>query len=147
MKKSFLALSATALLMLTLFVSSCTTPAQKVEDAKAKVDEANENLDKAQEEYLLDITNFKKETNDKIAANDELIASLKQTMATLKKEEKESYQKRVTDLELRNRTLHEKMKEYKGQGKENWENFKKEFNHDMEELGKAFKNIGTTNVN
>jgi len=145
-KKLIIALSATAFLMLTLMVASCTTPAAKVEDAKEKLDEANENLDKAEEEYVADLAAYKKETNDRIAVNDELVATLKQKMGTLKKEEKDSYQKRVTELELRNRKMHTKIKEYKGEGRENWDNFKREFGRDMEELGKAFKDLGTNNV-
>jgi hypothetical protein len=146
MKKSIIAFSATAFLMLALVVTSCMTPASKVEDAKEKVDEANENLDKAEEEYLADLAAYKTATNERIAANDELIATLKQKMGTLKKEERESYQKRVTEMELRNRKLHTKIKEYKGQGREDWENFKKEFSRDMEELGKAFNDLGKNNV-
>jgi hypothetical protein len=47
-------------------------------------------------------------------------------------------------MEARNRNMQQKTKEFNAQGKENWENFKKEFNRDMEELGTALKNLGTT---
>ncbi len=40
----------------------------------------------------------------------------------------------------------QKMNDYKANGKENWEIFKKEFNHDMDELGKAFKDLTVKNV-
>jgi len=38
------------------------------------------------------------------------------------------------------------MDDYKQDGKENWEKFKAEFNHDMDELGKAFKDLTINNI-
>ena len=38
------------------------------------------------------------------------------------------------------------MDEYKADGKENWEKFKAEFNHDMDGLGSAFKDLTVKNV-
>ena len=38
------------------------------------------------------------------------------------------------------------MDDYKAISKEEWETFKAEFNHDMEELGKAFGDLGNNNV-
>ena len=37
------------------------------------------------------------------------------------------------------------MDDYKAGGKEQWEKFKAEFNHDMDELGKAFKDLSVDN--
>jgi len=39
-----------------------------------------------------------------------------------------------------------KMDNYKLEGKENWEKFKMEFSHDMDELGKAFSDLTVKNV-
>jgi len=39
------------------------------------------------------------------------------------------------------------MRDYKGEGKEKWEAFKTEFNRDMDELGKAFKDLTVNNTN
>ena len=38
------------------------------------------------------------------------------------------------------------MDEYNQEGKENWEKFKTEFSHDMDELGKAFKDLTVKNT-
>ena len=37
------------------------------------------------------------------------------------------------------------MDEYKAEGKEQWEEFKAEFSRDMDELGKAFKDLTVKN--
>ena len=47
---------------------------------------------------------------------------------------------------LTKKILKKKLDDYKATGKEDWESFKKEFNHDMDELGKAFKNFSINNV-
>lgn len=39
------------------------------------------------------------------------------------------------------------MDEYKEDGKENWEKFKIECNHDMEKSGQAFKDLTVKNTN
>jgi hypothetical protein len=38
------------------------------------------------------------------------------------------------------------LESYKDEGKEKWESFKKEFNHDMDELGKSIKDLFKDNV-
>jgi hypothetical protein len=38
------------------------------------------------------------------------------------------------------------MKEYKAEGKDKWDKFKEEFNHDMQELDQAFNDFGVNNV-
>ena len=42
--------------------------------------------------------------------------------------------------------MKQKMADYKEEGKEKWETFKVEFNHDMEELGNAFKDLTVKNT-
>jgi hypothetical protein len=42
--------------------------------------------------------------------------------------------------------MKDKMNGYKAEGKDKWENFKTEFNHDMDELGNALSDLGKNNV-
>jgi len=42
--------------------------------------------------------------------------------------------------------MKQKLGDHKEDGKENWNAFKKEFNHDMDELGNAFKDLTVNNV-
>lgn len=41
--------------------------------------------------------------------------------------------------------MQKKMADYKADGKDSWAKFKEEFNHDMDELGKALKDFTIKN--
>lgn len=149
MKKSILTLAA-AVLIAGAIVTSCNTPAQKVENAKDNVTEAQEVLDKANQEYLqeylADIESYRKEAAEKIAANDRSIAEFNARIENEKKEAQANYRKRIADLEQKNSDMKKKMDDYKAEGKEKWDKFKEEFSRDMEEVGKAFKDFAVKNV-
>lgn len=145
MKKSTLVLTALAMVTAS-FLTSCDTPAQKVENAQTNVKDANKALDKANEDYLAEIQSYRKEEADKIAANDQSIAEFKTRIAGDKKEAKAEYTKKIAELEQKNSDMKKKLDEYKADGKDKWEKFKTEFNHDMDEMGKAFKDLTVKNV-
>jgi len=146
MKKSILALAASALIAAAT-LTSCNTPAKKVEEAQNDVKEANKDLDKANKEYLADIESYKKEMAEKIAANNQSIAEFNARIANQKREAAADYKLKITELQQKNSDMKRHMDEYKAEGKEKWEKFKTEFGHDMEELGKAFKDFTIKNVN
>ena len=55
-------------------------------------------------------------------------------------------EKKIDELEQKNSELKKRLDDYKADGKEKWEKFKAEFSHDMDELGKAFKDLTVKNV-
>ncbi|MES2397449.1 MAG: peptidase M23 [Bacteroidota bacterium] len=144
MKKSIFVITASALIGASI-LTSCNTSAEKVENAQDKVSEATLDLDKANEEYLVDIENYRKETEAKIAANDQSIAEFNARIENEKNEAKADYKKKIAELEQKNSDIKKKMAEYKAEGKEKWELFKTEFSRDMDELGKAFKDLTVKN--
>lgn len=144
MKKLSLIFSALLLLAGTELIS-CNTSAEKVEKAEDKVKVANENLDEANAEYLADVEKFKLETNQKIDANAKSIADFNARIATDKKAAKTEYKEKIAALELKNTDMKKKMADYKADGKDGWAKFKEEFNHDMDELGKALKDFTIKN--
>jgi F0F1-type ATP synthase membrane subunit b/b' len=87
MKKTIFTMVASAF-MLGAILTSCSTPAEKVEDAQDNVVKANEDLDEANQEYLADIENYKKEVAAKIEANNKSIAEFKARKDNKKKEAK-----------------------------------------------------------
>ena len=135
---------STVFLIATLL--GCTTPAQKVESAKDNVAEANIDLDKANKEFEEDIENYRRETADKIAANDKSIAEFNARIESKKKEAQADYRIKITALEQKNSDMKKKMDDYKAEGKEKWEKFKTEFSRDLDELGAAFKDLTVKNV-
>lgn len=138
MKKS-IKIFVASLFMTCAFIASCNSPAEKVEEAKDNVAEAQAALDKANEELLAEVENYRKETAGRIAANNLVIAELKETM----KDVKESI---VENLEVKSRDLQVKIDAYKVEGRDKWEEFKLEFDHDMSELAKAIADLKLKNV-
>ncbi len=53
----------------------------------------------------------------------------------------------MAELENKNSDLKKKLSDFKDDDKDKWISFKEEFNHDMDELGLAFKNLTVENVN
>lgn len=87
---------------------------------------------------------YKTEVEAKIDANEKRIAELK---AKIKKSGKlldKVRAERIEALEQRNRDLRLKITAYES-NKTDWDKFKEEFNHDMDELGKAISDIFTDN--
>lgn len=145
MKKSFLILAVSACISAVALVS-CTSSAEKVENAQEEVKDANADLAKANQEYLSDVDAYRKETANRIAANDKTIAELKAKTALEKKEAREEYNKKIAALEEKNTNMKKKMEDYQPTNKEKWESFKSEFSHDMDELGNSFKDLTINNV-
>lgn len=127
-------------------LTNCNTPAQNVEKAEANVAEANKDLEKASQEYLADIEIYRLETADRIAANEKSIAEFNSRIENKKKDATADYKAKVAELNRKNTDMKKRMNDYKADGKDQWESFKAEFNHDMEELGKSFNDLTVKNV-
>ncbi|MCF8254194.1 MAG: hypothetical protein K9H61_08060 [Bacteroidia bacterium] len=127
-------------------IMACNSPAQKVENAKDKLSDAREELSQAQKDSVADYENFKMVSESRIAKNEELIQAYKQSMKDAKKEWKSSDQKIVDELEQKNINMRKKMEEYRNEGRDKWQDFKTEFNHDMDELGNAINDLTIKNT-
>lgn len=127
-------------------LTSCNTPAEKVENEQNNVTAAKEGLDKASKGYQADIESYRKETAAKVVANDQSIAEFKARIEHEKKDAKADYNKKIAELEQKNSGVKKKMDDYKAEGKEKWELFKEEFSRDTDELGNAFKNLAAKNA-
>lgn len=144
-KKSILALTV-ATLISGAIVTSCNSVAEKVENAQDGVKEAHDDLDKANQEYLEDVLNYRKEAANKISTNEQSIVQFKSRIELEKKEAKDDYKKKIAVLEQKNSDMKKRMDDYKVEGKEKWKIFKTEFSRDMDELGNAFKDLTVKNV-
>lgn len=144
MKKLIFTLTVSILLSCPIF-TSCNTAAEKVDNAKNKAIEADENFNKVNQEYLADVESFKKETTATIEANNQMIADFKAKTVNAKKEAKAYYLEQIAVLEQKNSEMKAKLDAYEETGKDNWETFKTEFSRDMNDLGEAFKNFTVKN--
>lgn len=122
-------------------LTGCTKKDQ-TEEMQNRVREAELELHEAQSDYEV----FKAEADAQIEANERRIEDLKKESKEMKRELKADYDARVEALEEKNKTMKDKLRNAKERGGDRWEGFKKEFKHDMEEFGDAFKDIGKNNV-
>ncbi len=146
MKKIILTLSLVA----TLLAISCKSGEQKVADAENKVANAEQNLDQVKHEadsvaaQKAELEAFKLESESKIRGNDLLITALKEKKKSTGKKVDAVFEKNIDSLEQRNKEMKKRMDGFE-RGKSDWESFKREFSHDMNELGNALNDLGVDN--
>lgn len=140
MKKTIFILAITMFMAGTIF-TSCESSAKKVAEAQDNVIKANDDLNKANQEYLEDIKSYRKIAEDNIEANSKNIAEFKARVAKDKKIAKADYIKKIEELEQKNTDLKMRIVDYKDEGKQSWEIFKSEFNNELDELAKALKDM------
>lgn len=56
-----------------------------------------------------------------------------------------AYQRNIDTIEQKNKNLKIKMDSYKNDVDSDWQSFKREFSHDMDELGKSLKDFTVNN--
>jgi preprotein translocase subunit SecG len=123
---------------------------------KPATKEENEATDKAQEanKELLEVKKvataeewkaFKNSGDSIINKNEEKIVELKLKMKNSVKSMDDKYEKNIAVLEQKNKDLKVKMETYKNDRNADWQSFKREFNHDMDEIGQALKDLTVDN--
>lgn len=128
------------LIIIVSVFNSCTTKEDRIENVQEKVLDVKEDLKKAQEEFV-------NESEKRIEENRLKIDELRIKIANSDIKLREEYLIRVNRLEQKNAELRTKLKDYREVGKDKWEEFKREFNHDLDEFGKALKDLVIDNKN
>jgi len=108
---------------------------------KENVEKANQDMIDAQVQFEKEWQQFKSDAELKIDANQNKIDDFKVAMKTTSTKFRAKYENEVLTLEQKNIELKKKLNEFKYERKENWEEFKKEFNNDMDSVGNALKDI------
>lgn len=142
MKKSITILTLT-MFMAGAMLISCQSSADKVLEAKNNLADANKELTQARKDS---IQQFKEESLAKISNYENNIIEFKAGIANEKKENKAQYEKNIIELEQKISDIKIKLDSYKEEDVSKWKSFKNEFNHDMEEFGKALKNLTVKNI-
>jgi predicted nucleic acid-binding Zn-ribbon protein len=141
MKNKYFILTFIVLIAGSVLTGCNSNREKRVEDAKENVKQANQDLKDAQTDSISDWQQFKNDAEIKISANEQRIAEFKVKIKTTSKEFKAKYDREITVLEQKNVELKKKINEYKYEGKDKWEEFKQGFNHDMDVVEKALKDI------
>jgi len=145
MKIKYFILSAIVLIGGSLLTGLTIAQETKVDAAKEKVKQANQELNNAQAENDKEWRQFKNDADLKISANEKSIAEFKEKIKTADEKFRVKYNKKVATLEQRNIELKKKLSEFKYEGKDQWVIFKRGFNHDLSVVGKAIKNLFSSN--
>ena len=155
MRKSIFILAVATTFMAGNVFTGCQTAAQKQEKANAQVVIAENKLDVAQNNANIaeqkvataeQFKTFKLETELKIKNNEVRIAELKLKIKGKGSAIDEVYANKIDSFELRNHNMQLRIDTYEKKHSD-WETFKRELNHDMDELGKALKDITVKNKN
>jgi hypothetical protein len=133
--------------LLSLITTRCASPAAKVDDAKENLLDAEKNL----AESLKDSTEAAEWKEMKAASQIKMdayrtdIAALRVKKSNGSKLMDPIYAEQILSLEQKALTLQIRMDDYE-KYHSNWQTFKREFDHDLEELGKTLKDISTDNT-
>ncbi|HPH81662.1 MAG TPA: peptidase M23 [Flavobacteriales bacterium] len=127
-------------------LTGCTSTASKVENAEENVKKEQEDVVKANENLKMEIENYRKESVSKIDGNDQRIAEVRAQAEKDKSAMKSEVKTQIADLEKKNAELRTKLNDYQSDKQEDWDNFKKELNHDMDELGNSLRDFGQKNL-
>ena len=152
MKKSILILTSLICISGTVF-TGCQSSAKKVENAEDKlanakddVADAQRDLIKARQDSIADYQQFKKESEEKFQAHEKSIADFKARIAKEKSDKKEAYEKEIARLEQKDTDMRKRLEDYNEVNKEKWETFKKNFNHELDELGESLKKFSSKDL-
>ncbi len=135
------------------FFNSCKSPAEKVEDAQNKVQDAKADLKTVIKDSLTveqkaanaeEWKIFRNESQVKIKNNEIRIDALKSKIKREGSNDKAENEGRIDSLEIKNMELVTRMDNYE-KGKSNWETFKLEFNRDLDGLGESLKKFTIRN--
>ena len=155
MKRTILILSVTIPLIAGTIFTGCQSSVQKQDAAQAKVQDARQDLNEAQKDANAigqelataeEWATFKSESEVKIRDNEIRITELNVKMKKPGEAFDELYAKKIANLEFQNKEMRTRLIEYE-KSQSNWETFKREFNHDMDELGKALMDVTVDNKN
>jgi hypothetical protein len=136
------------ILPLTIFIfTACTTTkAEDVDKAAEKVEDAKLNLAQANKQYAKEVASYRASMEIELRNNKLRIAKLKDEKSDAKEEALVIREAKIDAIQKQNDDLESRMRQYRSDNRENWKEFKTEFNHDMNELGKAFKDLGKDNT-
>lgn len=152
MKKTILFLAITTFIVGTTLVGCKSTTKEEIE-SQEKVDVAEQNFKDAKDSLVAakkeataeEWQTFRNQTDSVISYNEAQIAELKLKMQKTGKSVDAKYQKNIDNLEQRNKDLKVKVDTYKNDANSDWQSFKREFNHDIDEIGKAFQDLTVDN--
>jgi len=153
MGKNIFILAVTLTIMAGTIFTGCQSSTQKQNAANDKVRDARQDLNAAQKDanaaaQVVATTEeweaFRNESEVRIKDNEIRINELTVKMKKPGEIFDALYEKKITNLEQQNKDMRARLDAY-DKNQSNWESFKREFNHDMDAIGQALKDLTTDN--
>jgi hypothetical protein len=141
MNYNFIKPLALAISMAAMTAIACqTTTKDVIATENQEATRLAKEADALEEARAYDWQEFKSEFDTGIQANEQRIIALKEKMRTISEKPDNELVENIDKLEQKNKELRNRIANY-DQTQTNWESFKREFNHDMDELGKALAGL------
>lgn len=140
MKNSIRVVGVLITVLATSSLFSCSD-AKKEERAQEKDHAEMQRMEAAEKDMEAQRDIFISDARERIEQNKRDIADLKAAAKDKKADAKKQYEESIDKLEAENKRLEETMDNSKKENHEKWENFKREFNHDMDDLGSSIGNL------
>ncbi|MBK9449454.1 MAG: hypothetical protein IPN95_08570 [Bacteroidetes bacterium] len=133
-------------LVLGGILTSCNSPQEKATDAREDFVQAQANLEqhKADSMHEVDWQAFKTASINRIAANKVEITALRDKKAAKGNIMDPVYAQQIVDLEHKNTAMQNRIDDYEKYNS-SWEEFKRDFTREMDELGESLKGVGSDN--
>ncbi|MFE3847777.1 hypothetical protein ACFX5D_07345 [Flavobacterium sp. LB3P45] len=152
MSKTIYMLGILTVMTATVLIA-CQTSAKKEDEAKDNIADAREDTEDAKENLMVakkvataeEWRKFKEETNIRISENKIIITKLKAKIKNTGSSIDVMYAKKIDELEQKNKGIKIKVDSYKNDTSDDWESFKREYNHNMDQLSQALKNLTVDN--
>ena len=145
MKKTIFILALTVTVVAGTIFTSCKSSVQKQAAAQDTVQDARKDLKAAQVvATAAEWEAFRTEAELKIRNNEIRITELNAKMKRPGEIFDELYAKKIANLEQQNKDMRARLLAYE-KSQTNWESFKREFNHDMDAIAQAFKDLSVDN--
>jgi len=147
--------SALVTFALCITMIACGSPEKKVEKAEDNVEEAKEDVQEAKEDLneakqnarqdsVSEYTKYKADAEEQLIKNEQKLAELwaKKLKEDITKAQRNSYKASIDGLDKRNKELKAKLTRQDDPARRTqWQNFKAEFDRDMDELDKSIKDF------
>ena len=145
LSKQTVVLTVVAFISVNIYSGCESTPEKRVESAEQDLHEARKEIKEAVKDartaYRDEWHTFQFDTEAKLRDNEYRINELKRQMVKAPVKSKMKFDKEIEAVEQRNENLKQKLADYKDEGKEEWEDFKKEFAIEVEGIQKSLSNV------
>lgn len=141
MKNKYLIVTLIVLAAAALIISCSLNNAKRIEEAKKSAALVIIELNEARVSYDEEWPQFRNDAVSKIEINEETIAEFKSGIYSTGKKFKINYKKDIARLEQKNIELKKIVAGFKYEGKEKWDEFKRDFDYDMDSMGKAINRL------